>query len=40
MSLEPWPPLHRRREFWVRLIRATVLTIAAVLVIINVLEHR
>lgn len=38
MSLEPWPPLHRRPEFRKRLIRMIILGILIVLVITNLVR--
>ena len=38
MSLEPWPPLHKRPGFRNRLIRMVVLGIMIALVIINLVR--
>ena len=38
MSLEPWPPRHKRPEFRKRLIRMIVLGILIVLVITNLVR--
>lgn len=38
MSLEPWPPLHRRPEVRKRLARAIVLTILLGIALANIIR--
>jgi hypothetical protein len=38
MSLEPWPPLHKRPEFRMRLLRLVIVGAVVVIITLNLLH--